>query len=299
MSHLDPDVAALIAIGDTDAVSAQDLEHLEGCAECADEIAAFAMAAGAARGAFAQEPLLTPPPRVWEAISAEVGITPHGPTASPAAPVAHVDTPSVAHADEPAPHADAVTPSESAHTASGVQGTAAAHTTRRADRMPRAGDRPPARPSAGGRAPRRSRRLPILLALVGTFAAVAVVVGVWASVDAARTPRIVAEATLDGFPGHEGAVGAAVLEDVDGHNRVVVSLDASVPDDGYREVWLIAEDGSDLVSLGVLEGREGEFDVPADVDLDTFRLVDISQEEEDGNPAHSGDSIVRGALQPA
>jgi hypothetical protein len=36
--------------------------------------------------------------------------------------------------------------------------------------------------------------------------------------------------------------------------------------------------------------------VPADVDLRDYVLVDVSQEPLDGNPAHSGDSIVRGQL---
>ena len=131
-------------------------------------------------------------------------------------------------------------------------------------------------------------------------AVVAIVVGVWAVQNAlAPSPQIVAEATLDGFPAHEGARGVALLEEVDGRNQVVVTLDATVPDDGYREVWLLADDGSDLVSLGVLEGSEGVFDVPADVDLAKFSVVDVSQEADDGDQTHSGDSIVRGALQPA
>jgi hypothetical protein len=47
----------------------------------------------------------------------------------------------------------------------------------------------------------------------------------------------------------------------------------------------------------MLHGESGTFAVPAGLDLDRFRLVDVSDEPRDGNPAHSGDSIVRGALR--
>ncbi|MBD7956697.1 anti-sigma factor [Microbacterium sp. Sa4CUA7] len=265
MSHLDPDVAALIAMGETDAGVAEDFDHLAGCAECADEVAAFAAAVGAARGAMARGPLLTPPPRVWDAISAEV----NGAAADSPAPA------SATHSVAPATHS--VTPAPEVHGAP-THVVSGAHRARR-----------------GG----RRRRMPFALALAGALAVVAVVAGVWIVRDVGVQPTIVAEATLDPFPDHQGAQGEAVLEDVDGRSQVVVTLDAALADEGYREVWLIAEDGSDLVSLGVLDGDHGTFDVPAGVDLERFRLVDVSQEADDGDAAHSGDSIVRGALQSA
>ena len=51
------------------------------------------------------------------------------------------------------------------------------------------------------------------------------------------------------------------------------------------------------MSLGLLEGASGRFVVPDGIDLDEFTLVDVSAEPVDGDPAHSGDSIVRGELQ--
>ncbi len=41
---------------------------------------------------------------------------------------------------------------------------------------------------------------------------------------------------------------------------------------------------------------DGTFEVPDDVDLDRFDVVDVSVEPDDGDPTHSGASILRGDL---
>ena len=61
-------------------------------------------------------------------------------------------------------------------------------------------------------------------------------------------------------------------------------------------MWLLKPDVSGLVSLGMLDGTTGEFAVPAGLDLAEFPVVDVSDEPLDGEPAHSGVSVVRGAL---
>ncbi|WP_375383961.1 anti-sigma factor [uncultured Microbacterium sp.] len=107
----------------------------------------------------------------------------------------------------------------------------------------------------------------------------------------------VAQAALAPFPDHPGAEGSALVEQKsDGEQIVRVTLDASDTPDTYREVWLINADASALISLGVLDGTEATFPIPSGVDLRNYVLVDISQEPIDGNPSHSGDSIVRGKL---
>ena len=120
--------------------------------------------------------------------------------------------------------------------------------------------------------------------------------GAWAFTQ--RAPQTeVAEATLAAFPDHPDAEGEAILEErSDGSLELRVALDADAAPDTFREVWLITADASALVSLGVLDGREQTFTIPADVDLRDYVLVDVSQEPADGNPDHSGDSIVRGEL---
>jgi hypothetical protein len=143
---------------------------------------------------------------------------------------------------------------------------------------------------------RRGRGFRVMFALAASVALIVVSVGTWMLVRPAE-PIEVASASLEAFPDHPGAHGeAVVVETADGERKVEVQLDASDSGDGFREVWLITADASALVSLGILEGSEGVFDVPDDVDLADYVLVDISQEPEDGDPAHSGDSIVRGEL---
>ncbi|KQQ04129.1 MULTISPECIES: anti-sigma factor [unclassified Rathayibacter] len=147
---------------------------------------------------------------------------------------------------------------------------------------------------------RPERRRPRRVLGIAVAAAAALVVGViggawWQS--ARPDPAVVvARADLQAFPGWQGASGTAELEDSDGERQLVVHLDATEGAAAYREVWLIAGDASGLVGLGVLDGTDGRFTVPADVDLSRYSLVDVSEEPLDGDPAHSGDSIVRGPL---
>jgi anti-sigma-K factor RskA len=65
----------------------------------------------------------------------------------------------------------------------------------------------------------------------------------------------------------------------------------------FYEVWLLAPDASRLVSLGLLQpGQAATFELPADLDLAEYPVVDVSLEPMDGDPAHSSDSVVRGTL---
>ncbi|MBW9110625.1 anti-sigma factor [Microbacterium ureisolvens] len=155
---------------------------------------------------------------------------------------------------------------------------------------------PPAAPENQPEPRRKPRRGRMLFALAASIAVVLAIAGVWNLVRTTQ-PVEIASATLDAFPAHPGAAGTArVTELSDGERTLTVSLDDVDESDGFREVWLITADASDLVSLGELDGKKGTFVVPEDVDLRDYVLVDVSQEPLDGNPAHSGDSIVRGQL---
>ena len=136
---------------------------------------------------------------------------------------------------------------------------------------------------------------------IAAAAAVGLVVGGGATWWIANQPdavTVIATAALEPLPGWD-ASGSAVVETLsDGSRVLVVDLEQSESsEDGFREVWLLKPDVSGLVSLGTLAGSSGRFDLPAGLDLDQFSVVDVSEELFDGDPAHSGDSIVRGPLE--
>lgn len=130
--------------------------------------------------------------------------------------------------------------------------------------------------------------------------AAALVVGVAAGalgsslISPSDDPTVLAEAVLEPFPDWPASGSARVEENADGSREVVVDL--SAPSGGLREVWLIDPDTSGLVSLGLLSGTTGTFSLPADLDLSRYSVIDVSDEPDDGDPAHSGNSIVRGPL---
>lgn len=131
-----------------------------------------------------------------------------------------------------------------------------------------------------------------VIGLVGGMA-----IGVAATSGGASRERVVAEATLDALPGWTASGSALVEVADDGHRSVVVAMDApAAAATSLLEVWLLKADASGLVSIGFLDGASGRFTVPASVDLAQYPLVDVSAEPADGDPAHSGDSIVRGRL---
>ncbi|TFC65048.1 anti-sigma factor [Cryobacterium sp. TMT2-15-1] len=93
--------------------------------------------------------------------------------------------------------------------------------------------------------------------------------------------------------------GLAPAQAADGHREVVLDVTGVGTDTDLREVWLIEADASGLISIGVLDGESGRFAIPDGVDLSQYPLVDVSAEPDDGDPQHSGDSILRGELRTA
>lgn len=106
---------------------------------------------------------------------------------------------------------------------------------------------------------------------------------------------VLAEARLEALPGWSATGDAVVEESADGSRTLVVRLSGAEAD-GFREVWLLDREATRLVGLGVLDGDEGRFTIPVGLDLDDFAVVDVSAEAFDGDPGHSGDSILRGEL---
>jgi anti-sigma-K factor RskA len=109
--------------------------------------------------------------------------------------------------------------------------------------------------------------------------------------------------------GTEPAGGAATLEalgDVEARGTVqlarasdppslLVDTEGLPPPDGVYEVWLLDLDNDRIVTLGTLdETGRGWLSVPDDVVLEEFPVVDVSIEPDDGDPTHSGNSVLRG-----
>lgn len=110
--------------------------------------------------------------------------------------------------------------------------------------------------------------------------------------------ELVASADLELLEGQAGEEVTAELISIDGDLVLEVDSPAEVGEGEFLEVWLleISDEGvQDLASLGRVDDS-GRYDVPADIDLDRFAVVDISLEIDDGNPDHSGISVVRGDL---
>lgn len=273
MSHLDPDQLTLLALGEPVA-SDTDTEHLTGCAACAGELAELRRTATIARATVADGQVLeAPPARVWARIAEEIGMT--DAAASPSAPES------------------ALVGDIAASQAAPIQASASAP----ASASSQAASVPAPAPASAPASPPRRRRAAVAWVLAASLVLISAVgAGAWL-VNSSLRPTVVAGAELEPFPAHPGASGTADVEaGRDGSRTLTVSLAADASDDGYREVWLIRNDAAALISLGVLDGDSGSFVIPEDVDLDEYSIVDISVEPIDGDPAHSGDSIVRGQL---
>ncbi len=283
MTHTDPDVLALLALGES-AGTADDVDHVARCGECADRLDEFAAVVSAGRTLAAAGRLDRPGDHVWAGISSTLGLAPDvvpevvsrpGGTAasasapSAAAPIASAPSASVAQ-PRPAPVSSATTSPASA----------------------------PVTP-LGPRRAARGRRA----AWLAVAAGVLVVGGVGTTLVLGSLGSgegdVVAEATLDALPAWPDATGSAEVREVDGERVLSVNVSRDSRPDTVREVWLISSDLTKLVSVGLLATDEGTFPLPEDIDLAEYSVVDVSAEPLDGDPGHSADSIVRGGLRSA
>ena len=281
--HPSPDVLALLALGEK-AGTAEERIHVDSCPVCLAEVAEFVRVAAVSRSATAADQLQAPTPDVWRAVQSELGLS--GDTAGPGV-------------------------SESAPGVSEGQGVSDGRMqdVRRDNVRELAGEgsardsgtsavSPTAAVDSGRRRGSRARRA-LSLALA---AAIALVVGFGLGFLVDRfvqpTETVVERAQLQALPAWPGARGEAWVErDGTGDRFLEVRVDSSRPDPGYRQVWLIDRNVKAMASMGFLNNGVGRFNIPDDLDLNQFPIVDVSAEPaNDANPAHSGDSIVRGQL---
>lgn len=73
MAHADPEVIALIALGE-EAGTGEERAHLAGCAHCQDELRALAATVSVARQADARATLVAPPAGLWARIAADADL---------------------------------------------------------------------------------------------------------------------------------------------------------------------------------------------------------------------------------
>lgn len=78
--------------------------------------------------------------------------------------------------------------------------------------------------------------------------------------------------------------------------RLDVSGLAPSPDGEFYELWLLGEEG-ELIALGSFRvGEHGtrSVELPLPVEPSSFKYFDVSIQPEDGDPGHSGRSVLRG-----
>jgi hypothetical protein len=263
--HPDSDDLALLALGED--AGPDVAAHLANCPSCAAEVASLRRVVLVGRSVTSADVPSAPPSRVWDRIQEELGLgAAHEPPGG--TPTTAMAPPGTAQAP-PAP-------------AGPPDGAAVVHLT-----------------SARGAARRRRLSVGWLAAAAAVGLVFGAVGGTWwaGSRTTEATPTVLAEADLQPLPGWDAA-GVAVLEtQPDGTRVVVVDVAGDLGTDGYREVWLLAPDVSGMISLGLLEGTEGRFVLPAGIDVGSFPVVDVSEEPFDGDASHSGNSIVRGTLE--
>ncbi|MGY1787543.1 anti-sigma factor [Geodermatophilus sp. SYSU D00698] len=277
MPHCTPEDLALAALGEP--LADDDAAHLAGCAVCGAEVARLRRAVDvlAVPELAAPGPPVAPPPSLWAGIAAAtgVGVAPRPGVVAASAPPAG-----------PVPDVVPVAPP--------VPGTPPAPE----EAVPHEPDEPippvaPVVPVVPLR-PRRSRlALAAAAALVAGLAIGAGAVALGSRDDAGEP---VAATVLDPLEGSDASGRAEVVERADGTRVLQVELTAGAPEEGYYEAWLLTESVSGLVPLGVVRAGTEEFELPAGLDLAEYPVVDVSVEPLDGDPAHSGVSIVRGQL---
>ncbi|HKJ55391.1 MAG TPA: anti-sigma factor [Nitriliruptoraceae bacterium] len=149
---------------------------------------------------------------------------------------------------------------------------------------------------------RRARRTggsPIAWMAAAAAAVVLVVGGIWVTTQpATEQVATFAMEPLDDRVATE--VDGDVVRDGD---ATVVELDLTalpeLPAGEFYELWLLDLDNGELVSLGEVDAATTTVPIEGPVDATAFPVIDVSVEPADGEPAHSGDSVLRGPITAA
>jgi hypothetical protein len=280
VQHCDDDVLALVAMGEVP--TSADAAHLRTCRSCQDELDSLRRVVGAVRVQVAEVAAVSPPQRVWDEIAAATGVS---------------VTPRTVQAPEPAP-LSAQNPGHGPVQPAVAQPVAQSPIPA-PPQSPAAWDAPPLRRArrrgAGGS--RRSLLLVAASALVLGAVGGAVGSSLLRPEPVATTAQVVTRVSLAALPVDPQAQGAAQVVSTHDGRQLAVDVSRLGGTNGFYEVWLIDRGVKKMIPLGILHGARGEFSIPQGVDLSQYPIVDVSAEPLDGNPQHSGKSLLRGTIQ--
>ena len=283
MQHCEDDVLALAALGEPP--TAADAAHLADCTACRDEVDSLRAVVTTVRVPVADGAPVPPPQRVWAEIAAATGVRVTPRTVGAAAadgPARPVRQPAAAYlpvSDLPVPDGPVPVPTADDPTAGDL-----------ADRPVRGRRRRPASDS------RRT-----LLAVAACAALVGAAGGLAGgsllrSNPPAPATRVVTQVVLAALPVDPGAKGEASVVSTGSGRQLAVDVSRLSSTSGFYEVWLIDRGVKKMIPLGILRGDRGEFVIPEGVDLGQYSIIDVSAEPLDGNPQHSGKSLLRGTI---
>ena len=259
MSHVVAQRLAGQALGEVDALTSEELDHLAACPSCLRELDELREVVGLSTDQLPDYRPMVPSPRVWQGIDAAL----RGETGERL-----VDRPSGSY---PPPRPDPA-PVGRYRTTSAQPGS-----------------------SPRRRRPRRTGVV-VLAAAVGAVVGLGGVLGYQSLRSPEAT--LLASTPLQALPGHTGS-GRADLVQTGAGRSLRVQLDAPPAGPAYRELWLINTDGQRMYSLGVLPNSGADtYPIPPELatGLRGYTIVDVSIEPYDGDSAHSRNSLVRGSL---
>lgn len=285
MTHPDPEVLTQLALNDPLSLDADVLVHIADCEQCSAEVAALQRVVTATellRNDATLREVIRPPDRVWDRIALNAGIAPAG-----------------------------------QHVAARESATSVPQQPELSDEWLFSGESteddgdgvpvPTADSGSDNVVQHRPRRR------IGGQLMAAAVIGVlvgalftWALTGrddddggggsgSGNGETVFTTSDLVGLDGHTTSGVASFVESPTG-GEVTIELEPGNVGEGFIQAWLLDEDTGGMVALGVIDGDEGTFAVPKDLDLTAFNQIDISLEPYDGNPEHSAVSLARGPL---
>jgi hypothetical protein len=139
---------------------------------------------------------------------------------------------------------------------------------------------------------------PALLAAAAAGLGIVGTIGIGQLVSRTAEPVVTAQADLAAFGTTPAeAHGLARVLSEGGTSQLQLQVAGLPSSGGFYEVWLINPDTGQMISVGILGGQTDVLLPLANaIDTSEYRLVDVSAEPLDGDPAHSGNSLLRGTL---